>query len=250
MKNTGCYVPLRERYPTAAKWKRQGLQHFPELPLILKLDVIASLGLDEEGLRQSARKHLQSPIFCLCTQEELKEMEDYCAKEGSRLMAIYRLMRSINKKKKYMQDKALEAINKVDAEGERRQAAKNLGNAILPRTKGGRGTYFQSQEIVIRFLHSELHQCIKLMKSRMDISGKRTSEPSHNAVTLEDVKANLPDISDILTDAEILTVTNQNLRASDAAFEIISRRLKKHKNLRHRLTPRSLKNIVHRKICT
>ncbi len=244
MKNTKGDDALRKKYPTAAKWKQEGLEQFPKLPLFFKLRNIASHGLDKKGLREAVRKRFQSPIFLGYTNKELKEMENFCVENGNILMALIRLAKAVDKTQRDTLKERMKQITKMEVEGSRKEAAKNLANALLPKTRGGPGCYFQDEELVLKCLYLELRDCIKLMRRHLDIPCKKTSGCSHN--TIEDAKKELPDISDILTDEEIPDLIKQDYSPSKAALKIISHRLKRSKNLSRRLTPRAIQNIVYK----
>ena len=220
---------LKERYPFLFQWKFDGLECLPSMPdhqnaFIKKRlkSATFSVVLGEEGLLQQAKE--------LYLENKAQQMENDFVE-----MCMY------------YAEACLNAIERVRFGEKREKVLVDLGDQILPETRGRKGRIKSNKALPFLFthntkklfktIHKELMSCIKEIWQKEDISLRQFGDGELVTSTVKSVKQGSPWVEEILTDEEIKLISLQDkaananipksqFRISEIAWKIMGGRIK------------------------
>jgi hypothetical protein len=106
-------------------------------------------------------------------------------------------------------------------------ALRELGRKVLPQTKGGKVIRTRRLRVTLKVIHYELQDCIKEIRTAMDIPITKNSPYSSWGTDMtDDIKERFPAINYILSSKEMASITKKK-NPAELSLEIIHSRLKK-----------------------
>lgn len=281
---------MKETYPSLYWWKKQGFKKFPTIPLTpivkilektFKLCIVDYIdGVDNISI---AKTPLENPL-----EYSLKEIQRRLVLKTARILsnakvkslneAIEKAMRHLSyiigcpskpldrlmynfleyEIKQLFQDQYImwgkmvaDAREKIINGEKRAKVLSELGDKVLPQTKGGPSIFTRDELEALSFVYGEMKLCIKEIKQSLNLPLQKVSlsedEFNRNFLVGEDpihlAKEMEMKIIEIFNHQEIPLVL-ANRRISDISADIIVSRLNqcRYSNI---TSPRTLQDILH-----
>jgi hypothetical protein len=144
-----------------------------------------------------------------------------------------------------------EAREKIIMGESRASVLRELGDKVLPQTRGGPSIFTRDELETLRFIYGEMMLCIREIRQSLDLPLKVRTLTNDDYIREHFVgedpvlyaKDGIPEITGIFKDNEI-SIILANKRTSDISAEIILNRLKKCRSSKI-TSPRTMKDILY-----
>lgn len=123
----------------------------------------------------------------------------------------------------------------------RKTVLKDLGNKVLPNTKGGQLLSTPEQKIGLKVSYEQLKECIKEIRIKLDVPLIDSPGYYWNEDKAKDIIEFFPDVLGIFNHKELKLITAKP-SISETAAGIIARRIKMA--IGRPIAPRTIRNII------
>jgi len=202
---------LKDRYPFLVDWKKRGKKEFPKFPKEALIKI--TIHNDRKAL---ANKILTSEVR-IPPQIEIID----ATTEKQWISLIH------------------DARSRILSGGEAREkVGRDLLNKLLPETKGGTA-FNNNQAIILKYVHRELQELIKEFRRKLDMPLQQCS----GVPPKEDIEKIFPEILELIYPNEIEILSTES-SISKSSLKIIKSRLLHSPNINHKVSIKSLQNIL------